>query len=57
MLGTSDGLAKILRDHRIDEVMISSRKIAADRLRHVEAVCGASGVPVMRASVRMESTW
>ncbi len=57
VLGTSDGLSRLLREHRIDEVVISSRKIPVERLRHVEAVCAASGIPVARASVRMESAW
>jgi UDP-GlcNAc:undecaprenyl-phosphate GlcNAc-1-phosphate transferase len=57
VLGTADGLEKILTDHQIDEVVIASRKIVAERLRHVETVCGSAGIPVVRASVRMESAW
>ena len=55
VLGTLDGLREILSEHRIDEVLISSRKISTERLRRLEAVCASHGVQVVRASVRMES--
>jgi UDP-GlcNAc:undecaprenyl-phosphate GlcNAc-1-phosphate transferase len=57
VVGTLEGLAGILSDQRIDEVVISSRKIPAERLRRLEALCTSYGVTIVRASVQMESVW
>jgi hypothetical protein len=54
VLGSVESLRGILRDQRIDEVVVSSRKISPERLLQLEAVCRSSGVQVVRASVRME---
>jgi UDP-GlcNAc:undecaprenyl-phosphate GlcNAc-1-phosphate transferase len=54
VLGSVESLWGILRDQRIDEVVVSSRKIPPERLQQLEAVCRSSGVQVVRASVRME---
>ena len=54
VLGSVESLLGILRDQRIDEVVVSSRKIPPERLQQLEAVCRSSGVQVVRASVRME---
>jgi UDP-GlcNAc:undecaprenyl-phosphate GlcNAc-1-phosphate transferase len=54
VLGSVESLPGILRDQRIDEVVVSSPKISPERLQQLEAVCRSSGVQVVRASVRME---
>jgi UDP-GlcNAc:undecaprenyl-phosphate GlcNAc-1-phosphate transferase len=54
VLGGFDALEGLLGTHRIDEVVVSSGKIPPERLRRLEAVCEAHGVPVVRASVRLE---
>ncbi len=54
VLGGLDGLDDLLGKHPISEVVVSSRKIPAERLRRLEAVCAIHGVRIVRASVRME---
>jgi UDP-GlcNAc:undecaprenyl-phosphate/decaprenyl-phosphate GlcNAc-1-phosphate transferase len=57
VLGGLEALGDILRDQRIDEVVVSSRKIPAEQLRRVETACGLAGIRVVRASVRVDSDW
>ena len=54
VLGRLDELESVLRAHPVDQVVVASRKITPDRLRHLTAVCTAHGVGVARASVRLE---
>ncbi len=54
VLGALDDLEAVLRAHRVEEVVVASRKIPAERLRRLEAICAARGVGVVRASVRLE---
>ena len=54
VLGPLDDLEALLRAHRVEEVVVASRKIPPERLRRLEATCAARGVVVVRASVRLE---
>ena len=54
MLGDLDRAEDLMAAHNIAEVIVSSEKIPADRLRRLEAICAARGIPVVRASIRLE---
>jgi UDP-GlcNAc:undecaprenyl-phosphate GlcNAc-1-phosphate transferase len=52
--GGSDRLEDLLRTTPVTEVVISSTKIAPERLAHVRDVCDAHGVTVVRSVLRFE---
>ena len=52
--GGSDRLEDVLRTTPVAEVVISSSKIAPERLDHVRDVCDANGVTVVRSVLRFE---
>ena len=54
VLGGLDRAQELIRRHQVGEVIVSSDKIPADRLRRLTEVCEALGVPVVRASLRVE---
>ena len=54
VLGGLDALDELLTRHAVSEVVVASRKIPADRLRQVAAICQARGVAMARASVQVE---
>jgi UDP-GlcNAc:undecaprenyl-phosphate/decaprenyl-phosphate GlcNAc-1-phosphate transferase len=54
VLGTLEDLEAVLASQRIDEVIVASEKIREDRLRALDNVCATHGVPVARASLRIE---
>ncbi len=51
VLGGSDQLAEILRKYRVDELVIASLKIPAERVRRVARICEEEGVRMMRAAL------
>ncbi len=55
VLGGLDRAGDLLATHRVAEVIVASTKIPGDRLRRLEAVCAARGVPVIRGALRLES--
>ncbi|HSE95323.1 MAG TPA: hypothetical protein VLD61_05495, partial [Methylomirabilota bacterium] len=54
VLGDLDAVATLITTHRIDEVVVASRKISPDRLKQLQAICTAQGIGLVRASVRIE---
>lgn len=54
VLGDLAATPHLLLEHRVAEVIISSEKIPADRLRRLEAICAAAAVRLVRASLRIE---
>ena len=54
VLGTLESLDEVLAGRQVDEVIVSSERIPAERVRALEAACAARGVPVVRASLRIE---
>jgi UDP-GlcNAc:undecaprenyl-phosphate GlcNAc-1-phosphate transferase len=54
VLGDLDAVATLITAHRIDEVVVASRKIPPDRLKQLQAICTAQGIGLVRASVRIE---
>jgi UDP-GlcNAc:undecaprenyl-phosphate GlcNAc-1-phosphate transferase len=54
VLGSLDAVDDLLVAHAIGEVIVASAKIPADRVRRLETVCAGRGVPVVRASLRIE---
>lgn len=54
VLGTLDRAEDLLLEHKIGEVIVSSEKIPPDRLAQLEAICTSRGVPVVRATLRIE---
>jgi UDP-GlcNAc:undecaprenyl-phosphate GlcNAc-1-phosphate transferase len=54
VLGGVPALEDALRDHGVDEVIVSSSKVPAARMSEVCALCRTWAVPVMRASLRLE---
>jgi UDP-GlcNAc:undecaprenyl-phosphate GlcNAc-1-phosphate transferase len=54
VLGGLDGLDELLARFRINEVVVASDKIPAERVRRLEAICAGRGVPVLRAALRIE---
>jgi UDP-GlcNAc:undecaprenyl-phosphate GlcNAc-1-phosphate transferase len=54
VLGDLDAVEALVTTHRIDEVVIASRKIPPERLRQLQAICTAQGISLVRASVRIE---
>jgi UDP-GlcNAc:undecaprenyl-phosphate GlcNAc-1-phosphate transferase len=55
VLGDLEALEGVLASQEIAEVIVSSGKIPRERVRRLEAVCAARGIPVVRASLRLES--
>jgi UDP-GlcNAc:undecaprenyl-phosphate GlcNAc-1-phosphate transferase len=54
VLGNLDALDRLVARHRVTEVIVSSTRIPAERLRQLRARCEALGIRVVRASVRFE---
>jgi UDP-GlcNAc:undecaprenyl-phosphate GlcNAc-1-phosphate transferase len=54
VLGALEEIETLLRAHRVDQVVVASRKIPPERLRRLQIACAAQGVAVVRASVRLE---
>ncbi|MBI3636058.1 MAG: hypothetical protein HY216_07565 [Candidatus Rokubacteria bacterium] len=54
ILGGSDRIEDIVSEREIGEVIISSQKIDGDGLGRVRDVCERLGIPVRRASFRLE---
>jgi UDP-GlcNAc:undecaprenyl-phosphate GlcNAc-1-phosphate transferase len=54
VLGDLDRLEDVLAAQQIDEVVVASSKIAAARVRRLQATCAMRGVSVVRAGVRFE---
>jgi UDP-GlcNAc:undecaprenyl-phosphate GlcNAc-1-phosphate transferase len=54
VLGNLDALDRLVARHRVTEVIVSSTRIPAERLRQLRARCEALGIRVVRASVRLE---
>ena len=54
VLGDLERLEDVLAERQIDEVVVASSKIAAARVRRLQATCAARGVGVVRAGVRFE---
>jgi UDP-GlcNAc:undecaprenyl-phosphate GlcNAc-1-phosphate transferase len=52
--GGSDRLEDLLRTTPVAEVVVSSAKIAPERLAHVRDVCDAQGVTMLRSVLRFE---
>jgi UDP-GlcNAc:undecaprenyl-phosphate/decaprenyl-phosphate GlcNAc-1-phosphate transferase len=53
VLGTLERLEAILATLQVDEVVVSSGKIAPDRLRVLQQTCQVRGIPVARASLNI----
>jgi UDP-GlcNAc:undecaprenyl-phosphate GlcNAc-1-phosphate transferase len=47
-------IESLVREHRINEVIVSSAKIAGDGLARAVEVCGRLEVPIRTASVKLE---
>lgn len=54
VLGGAERIDEVLSSQRIDEVVIASRRIPAERVRRVTGACAAHGVPVVRATMRLD---
>ena len=54
VLGDLDRAEDLMAAHHIAEVVVSSGKIPAHRLRRLETICAAGGILVVRASIRLE---
>ena len=54
VLGGLDALEGILQEHPVEEVVVASRKIPAEKLRRLEEACTGHGIAIVRASVRLE---
>jgi UDP-GlcNAc:undecaprenyl-phosphate/decaprenyl-phosphate GlcNAc-1-phosphate transferase len=54
VLGDLERLEDVIAEQRIDEVVVASSKIAAARVRQLQATCAARGVGMVRAGVRFE---
>jgi FlaA1/EpsC-like NDP-sugar epimerase len=54
VLGGSDQLETIVRDRRVNEVIVSSTTIGPDRLATVTQVCRRLEVAVRHASLRLD---
>jgi UDP-GlcNAc:undecaprenyl-phosphate GlcNAc-1-phosphate transferase len=55
VFGGAERIAAILASETIDEVVVASEKIPDERLREVAAACEERGVPVVRASLRLDA--
>jgi len=54
VLGGLNALEGILQEHPVEEVVVASRKIPAEKLRRLEEACTGHGIAIVRASVRLE---
>jgi UDP-GlcNAc:undecaprenyl-phosphate GlcNAc-1-phosphate transferase len=54
VLGPLEEIEALLRAQKVDQIVVASRRIPAERLRRLETACAAHGVVVVRASVRLE---
>jgi UDP-GlcNAc:undecaprenyl-phosphate GlcNAc-1-phosphate transferase len=54
VLGALEEIEALFRAHRVDQVVVASRKIPPERLRRLDTACTAHGVVVVRASVQVE---
>ena len=54
VLGGADRIDEVLSAQRIDEVLVTSEGIPAERIRRVASACAAHGVPVVRATLRLD---
>jgi FlaA1/EpsC-like NDP-sugar epimerase len=48
-------LGKIVSDHQIEQVLISTPRISAERLAEIARECEARNVELRRMSIRIES--
>ena len=55
VIGGFEALKDAIRDHGVGEVIVSSSKIAAERLSSLSEVCEPLEIPVTRASLRLEA--
>jgi UDP-GlcNAc:undecaprenyl-phosphate GlcNAc-1-phosphate transferase len=55
VLGGGEDLERLVREYRIDEVIISSAKIGASTLEAAREVCARKGIPLRRAVLRLEA--
>jgi len=53
VLGGVDGIERILSAESIQEVIVSTLKIPEEKVQRLAAACGAHGVPVVRAAMRL----
>jgi UDP-GlcNAc:undecaprenyl-phosphate GlcNAc-1-phosphate transferase len=54
VLGTSEQVEALLREHAVSEVIVSSGKITGNGLLRVSAVCQALDIPVRRATLTLQ---
>lgn len=52
--GTFGDLARIIGSQRVDEIIVSSDAIDAERESAIRAVCGAAGIPVRRLHLEIQ---
>jgi UDP-GlcNAc:undecaprenyl-phosphate/decaprenyl-phosphate GlcNAc-1-phosphate transferase len=55
VVGGADRIEDVLSAQAIDEVVVASRKIPEEKVRRVAGACGARGIPVVRASMRLDA--
>jgi UDP-GlcNAc:undecaprenyl-phosphate GlcNAc-1-phosphate transferase len=55
VLGGADRIDEVLGSERIDEVVVASDKIPAERIVRIASACGACGIPVVRASASLDT--
>jgi UDP-GlcNAc:undecaprenyl-phosphate GlcNAc-1-phosphate transferase len=55
VLGDGEDLERVVRDYRINEVIISSAKIGGSTLEAAREVCARNGIPLRRAVLRLEA--
>jgi len=54
VLGGLDRAGELVRKHEVSEVIVSSSKIPDGRLKQLSEICEVLGIPVVRASLRLE---
>ncbi len=54
VLGGLDRAGELIQKHGVGEVIVSSSKISDDRLKQLSEICEVLGIPVVRASLRLE---
>jgi UDP-GlcNAc:undecaprenyl-phosphate GlcNAc-1-phosphate transferase len=54
VLGGAERIDELLSSQRIDEVVVASRKISAERMRRVGSACAVHGVPMVRATMSLD---
>ncbi len=54
ILGGVERVGELIQRHGVGEVIVSSAKIPDEQLRRLAEVCASLGIPVVRASLRLE---